>query len=774
MRRGFTFLFTMCLILSMGVATQAQVRITINSPASLAGEITEFSGTTGWSKLVVPDEPLTADVVVVESELSGGAGETPQMGCGPSQSGQYDGKIVLARRGVCAFSQKVQGAVDAGAAAVFIVNNADGLITMSAAAGVYIDVYVHMLTQANGGALISAIEGGETVNITIERLPVDDSQFDLIWGGAGDPNSEFIGGLNDWTVRGVSCFGLDSDDSLALWTWGFPPVTQGGCGSGAIQSPSVYNGAMSFDSDFLNDAGQACPPVGGGPCPAPHHGELISPVIDISGVEGTIAVKFNQNYRRFSGPTGQGSPATFIEVTRDGGATWTRFEGFNNDIAVNAATPSNSQKVVDITAAVAGADEMQFKFVFEGEYYYWQVDDVYLIRLPENSLSLGNVFFPPLSRFIPKAHATADTFGFSALVSNRGGNFIDNAFMKVEIIDADNNVYFADSTQTPPLGIGAVDSLAVADFIFDPGTLEPGEYFIRYSVVQPGIDDFDPSDNFRSLSFNITDNSFWQSSVLRRWVRPAFEGAGTERPWGFGSYFLTYVDAQEEFIIDGVEISPQGETSAEDLDGKGIEVYLLEVLSGTFGESSTTLFDETNELVAEGFGEMSAADHQELFTIDLVDFDLQKFRMEKGKLYCVMILMDTGMRLGDDNQYPTPNAELYWDGAFRGGSFTNSVPYIKLRNMVTTVDEKPLPETYVQLFPNPASHSTNVSFDFDKSMDVTITLADINGRVINFKNIAGVQQHNEQVDLSALAAGTYIIRVATPEGTATRKIMVIK
>ena len=71
-----------------------------------------------------------------------------------------------------------------------------------------------------------------------------------IWGGPGDPNSEFNGGLNDWTTVGVGSSIPDSAKN-AVWIWDADGTDAGdpyqGAFSGAttiIESPSVANGVM--------------------------------------------------------------------------------------------------------------------------------------------------------------------------------------------------------------------------------------------------------------------------------------------------------------------------------------------------------------------------------------------------------------------------------------------------------------------------------------------------------------------------------------------------
>ena len=68
-----------------------------------------------------------------------------------------------------------------------------------------------------------------------------------IWGGPEDINSEFDGGLNDWTINVIS------PNENAAWIWEADGTADRGAYFGdrtPIESPSVANGAMTFDSDF--------------------------------------------------------------------------------------------------------------------------------------------------------------------------------------------------------------------------------------------------------------------------------------------------------------------------------------------------------------------------------------------------------------------------------------------------------------------------------------------------------------------------------------------
>ncbi|MEL6924610.1 MAG: hypothetical protein AAFO94_11240, partial [Bacteroidota bacterium] len=144
-----------------------------------------------------------------------------------------------------------------------------------------------------------------------------------LFGGPGDANSEFAGGLNDWITVGVSSDVPDSAQN-AVWVW--TPDGRLNTGrfwgdAGTIFSPSVTNGAAGFNSDFLDNGGAD---FGTGAAPSPHRGELISPMFDCTGVNDVI-LKFNHSARNFR--------STFlVEVTNGSDST---IYNINDEIPVN-------------------------------------------------------------------------------------------------------------------------------------------------------------------------------------------------------------------------------------------------------------------------------------------------------------------------------------------------------------------------------------------------------------------------------------------------------
>jgi hypothetical protein len=81
----------------------------------------------------------------------------------------------------------------------------------------------------------------------------------------------------------------------------------------------------------------------------------------------------------------------------------------------------------------------------------------------------------------------------------------------------------------------------------------------------------------------------------------------------------------------------------------------------------------------------------------------------------------------------------------------------------------------LKLFPNPNEGRFSLSFNQDYIGDVVIELLDLTGKVVArevSKNFSGI--YHKDFDQSALAAGSYIIRINTAKGTVSRRVVINK
>lgn len=119
----------------------------------------------------LPVVPLTADLALLEDDDSG-ASTDPNDGCDPiTNGGSLSGKIVVIRRGECEFGFKILAAENEGAIAVIMVNNVPGApITMApGAVGGSVTIPSIMISQADGEPIISELDGGGSINGSLEE-----------------------------------------------------------------------------------------------------------------------------------------------------------------------------------------------------------------------------------------------------------------------------------------------------------------------------------------------------------------------------------------------------------------------------------------------------------------------------------------------------------------------------------------------------------------------------------------------------------------------------
>ncbi|MEM1216105.1 MAG: T9SS type A sorting domain-containing protein, partial [Bacteroidota bacterium] len=105
----------------------------------------------------------------------------------------------------------------------------------------------------------------------------------------------------------------------------------------------------------------------------------------------------------------------------------------------------------------------------------------------------------------------------------------------------------------------------------------------------------------------------------------------------------------------------------------------------------------------------------------------------------------------------------------------NIVPTVRLnigKDTEVNTNEVALPTQSVKAFPNPADTYTNVELDFETASDVKLTVLDIKGRILEQRELAGIQSTRLTLDTKDYPSGEYLIRVSTQDGVANRRVTV--
>jgi hypothetical protein len=93
--------------------------------------------------------------------------------------------------------------------------------------------------------------------------------------------------------------------------------------------------------------------------------------------------------------------------------------------------------------------------------------------------------------------------------------------------------------------------------------------------------------------------------------------------------------------------------------------------------------------------------------------------------------------------------------------------------LASSTDEKALADNVMNVFPNPVNDVVRLKVEFEQATDATITIAQLDGRVIRYENREGLTNETLSYELPSLASGTYLARIATKEGTKTKKFVVL-
>lgn len=78
----------------------------------------------------------------------------------------------------------------------------------------------------------------------------------------------------------------------------------------------------------------------------------------------------------------------------------------------------------------------------------------------------------------------------------------------------------------------------------------------------------------------------------------------------------------------------------------------------------------------------------------------------------------------------------------------------------------------LDVYPNPAIDNITVNFSLKEQKSVQLELFNISGQVIYQDSYKNIKEKQTSIDLSALSAGTYILRFGLPEGNTFRKVVI--
>ena len=248
--------------------------------------------------------------------------------------------------------------------------------------------------------------------------------WDFEGGIPADWLNESESGIAEWEYRGPD---TEPDNTVC---------SQGSCGGNSvpIESETVDNGFVIFDSNYWDDDIGPCGNLGSGQAAAPHFATLTTESVDLTDFED-VALTFQQQYRHFE-------TETYVEASIDGGETWEVV--YSNPTEFSAQSGPGEWATTNISEFAGGQSDVQLRFVFTGTYYWWLLDDIALYVPSDNDLIITDVMYTNFDGTLePNGFGDIEysawpdfmipDLNFSGLITNVGAQMQTGVSMNVRI-----------------------------------------------------------------------------------------------------------------------------------------------------------------------------------------------------------------------------------------------------------------------------------------------------------------------------------------------------
>jgi Secretion system C-terminal sorting domain len=631
----------------------------------------------------------------------------------------------------------------------------------------------------------------------------------VLWPSATDTNqikaSKFTGGPNGWVTTGLKSgtpiTGIDS----TMWVWDISDInlkkgsffnTRSIAGS----TPSSSDGYMAFNSDYLDSRGNynavTMTGLGTGQSVAPHSAELISPIMDLTG-SSNFKLSFGQYLREFQSQY-------FVTWSEDGGTTWKTPIEINKNVQIYEL--NSDPQSITLPGSI-GTNKVRVKFIFDGNYYFWCVDDVKIVNVNKDMKINSDFYTIPINRFTPKSQV--EPIFFQTDISNNGSKKATNVKLKTNVYSSTGAILF---TTEKNLGTLNPSDTAQNATTFMPKLWTPpsvkGDYIGSYRIYQDSTDDFAFNDSIR-FNIGISENTFAKENGSTGGIRPGGNAwtATEKQAWKWGNAY--HITTPGWYQVSGTI----GLSNPSTVLTKLVSTWLYKFT----GDANLDSRIGTAERVRIATGDLIIPSNQPantgIFTVPMNDQDNDQIKCVKldTGTYLYMIeynpvnLVGDGLFIASSTTYNYSATKYVVDSLLRitrlqdilGGFSTNkddwstagftggSKPLARLNIFPSSPSSSGCilsnadilsDENKLSLYPNPVvADEISVTINITKlSKNASLEIYDITGKYMSGMKITNVKNNNYTMNVNDLANGTYFVKLTTEEGHKTAQFSVQK
>lgn len=552
--------------------------------------------------------------------------------------------------------------------------------------------------------------------------------------------------------------------SLALWEYRGPSTnpnqlvgSRGSClpdgnVGEAIASSTSANGFIIFDSNYWDNDANPCTVdnFGSGQAPGPHLSSLTTASIDLTGYANTALV-FEQYIRYYLGNTR-------VEISIANGP----WEVLYTNILEQGITTPNTQTVrMPLPTAAGNQTNVKLRFVYDGLYYFWQIDDIRIVQGFANDLLIENSSYGDFdinnpdhmtgfemmeytqypSAFAPLVHLESNVFNF-------GTNAQSNIALNARLMNDNSGALIFESTSPilPTLAPGADSVLVSGEFQMDATV---SDYSIYFNSLQSEIDE-NMDNHFDTLHFAVTPVTYARDEN------------------NLGSLFLpsdNYADAPFEMGV--VYLLPSGQQlhSVSVVIGEGTTlpssvyatIFPFSLSTGIGGAIATTQDFAITEADINAFGGSS---------MKVLSFDSPVF-LSQGLYLVVVGSANSAFQtiIGLSGKSEDLSAWVRFNNSNTDLFYLTRTPMIRMNfGPVSNVTEQSFGQPF-QIYPNPATESLSILLNEKES--ATIEVFDETGRRIHSQK-SNTEVSNIEMNISDFSSGIYTVRVTQANRTSAQ------
>jgi len=576
-----------------------------------------------------------------------------------------------------------------------------------------------------------------------------------------------------------------------MWSIGDPDYVNtygnGTVGSDALVSASPDNYALWDGAQYAEDFPNSLTANGF------YSGYLNAPVLDFSELP-TVLVDFQQVFRYCCFP---GSPIS-LDVSVDGGATWTSFNAIGDAIEgsnIQSVNPLNT--TIDISCVAANQSNVQLRFAYNSAeeagytHYFWAVDEVVIYTNDyENDIFIkelvnGNILSDWEHRVTPMEQKRGEDDGgviVGVLAGNKGSMEQSNVTVTFTLTTPSG----VDTTfTTDPFHLYSATNDTICPhndatwFFWETGYVPTEVGLYGFSATINGAEELEETQADNTITETLVFNdiaeyghdgdsaSHFQWQVGSRFVSGT---TGPREPSGFGSHY-TFINngssahgitvrfgsntevgvefkaaliAQNGANLDDSETVASG--NYETRTGWNTSEPLYFAFNGSFPVggvypaqpySPLETFDSGTNYVAAIWRSTPGVGQLSVRAQETNDVDLSSVAWEKG---------------GDQDFHWFHFQEFnYGVRLILSGPYVNHIP--------VAIEEIEAPKTSFSVYPNPAVNETRISFNLAESSFIAYEVRDMQGRLMDTDNIGrfGIGANSFALDVSEYPAGNYIV-----------------